>query len=69
MCPNETIVLVSDVPMLAPITIGIAPSKLIVPAETRATTIVVVVELDCITAVAKRPINKLTNGFDVADKI
>ena len=59
-------VLVTVVPILAPITIGIALSRLMVPAATIATVKEVVVELLCMIAVVRIPIKKPTNGFEVA---
>ena len=67
--PSDTIVLVTVVPIFAPITIGIALSKEIVPAATMATTREVTVELLWIIAVVNIPIKKPTKGFDVASII
>lgn len=57
------------VPMLAPITIGIALVKSIDPLATMATIIDVVVELLCKIAVANNPINKLIKGLEVTESI
>jgi hypothetical protein len=59
-------VLVIVVPMLAPIMIGTAPCTVIEPEATNATSIDVVVELLCNTAVTRRPMNSPLNGFIVA---
>jgi len=69
ICPKDTMMLVMEVPMFAPITIGIALSKDSTPEATRPTTIDVVVDDDWIIAVAKTPITRPTTGFDVAWKI
>lgn len=62
----ETIVLVRVVPILAPMTTGIAFSNVIVPAATAATAIEVVVELLCRMAVPRRPMNSPIAGFPKA---
>lgn len=67
--PNDTIVLVRVVPILAPIIIGIALEKLKAPEATTATIMEVLVELLWIMAVINNPMNKLTKGFEVAIKI
>ena len=69
MNASETIVLVIVVPMLAPITIGMALSTVIEPAATKAITSEVVVELLWNRAVMRIPINNPLNGFDVANSI
>jgi len=60
-----TSVFVTVVPMLAPMTIGMALRTLNAPEATNATTIEVVVEELCIMLVAKRPTNRPINGLDV----
>lgn len=55
--------------MLAPIIIGTASERLSDPAATRATIILVLVELLCIIAVTSKPINKPIKGLDVATRI
>ena len=62
ICPIETIVFVTVVPILAPIIMGIAPFKVTAPPETIPTIIDVVVEELWNKVVAKIPINKATNG-------
>ena len=57
------------VPMLAPITIGIAFVRDKEPEATTATMSVVVVELLCKIAVASNPMKSPTNGFDVTSKM
>ena len=47
MCPSDTMVFVTDVPIFAPMTMGIAFSIGSVPAPTRATVIEVVEDEDC----------------------
>ena len=60
---SDTKLLVIVVPILAPITIGMAVDRSIEPDATIATAIDVVVELLCIMAVIINPINKLIKGF------
>ena len=69
MWARETIRLVMVVPILAPITMGMAFSKLRIPEPTRPTIIEVVVEEDWIMAVARIPIIRPTRGLDVAPKM
>ena len=63
MCPMDTIVLVIEVPMFAPMMMGTAIETLSVPLATKPTTIAVVVELDCTMLVARIPIRSAENGF------
>ena len=66
MCPKETIVDVTDVPIFAPIIIGTAlriSGKN--PVATSPTTMEVVKLLDCVMAVPKIPMNKAINGWVV----
>ena len=65
----ETIVLVMVVPMLAPMTMGMAPSMEIAPPATMPTISEVVVELLCTSDVARTPINSPTSGKEVAVRI
>jgi hypothetical protein len=67
--PRDTNVLVSVVPIFAPITTGIALGKLKKPEDTTATIIVVTVELLCIRAVLNKPMNKPIKGLEVAKSI
>jgi len=66
---RETILLVSVVPILAPIIIGIALCISMEPEATKATIIEVVVELLWISAVISKPIKRLINGFVVTSSI
>lgn len=59
----------SVVPIFAPMTIGMACSKVIEPEATAATAILVEDELLWIMAVISNPINSPTNGLEVASKI
>ena len=61
----ETRVLVTEVPMLAPMMIGIAPSMVSAPAATSPTVIEVVVDELCTRLVARMPTRSPTNGFAV----
>ena len=63
--PMATIRLVTHVPILEPITSGIAVSILSTPDATMATMLEVTVEELWIIAVAKRPINIAGNGLAV----
>ena len=56
--------LVTEVPMLAPMTTGIAVSMDMVPLPTMATTNEVVVEEDWTRVVANTPTNRPTRGFE-----
>ncbi len=68
MCASDTIVAVTVVPMLAPITIGMAfaNGRGFSGAATNATTIEVVTDELCTTVVATKPTRKPMNGFKVA---
>ena len=57
--------LVTEVPMLAPMTIGIALANGIMPDATRRTISEVVVDDDCTIEVASIPIIKARTGFSV----
>jgi len=61
-----TNILVIVVPILAPITIGMALLKVIEPVATAVTTIAVVVELLWIIAVMISPANSPMKGLDAA---
>ena len=63
----ETIVLVTVVPIFAPIIIGTAPDSVTVPDPTIATINDEVVEELWNKVVAKIPIKSATNGFPVVD--
>jgi hypothetical protein len=65
ICPRETRVFVTVVPILAPITIGIALDTFMTPEPTIPTTMEVVVEELWTRLVAKIPINKPTKGLEV----
>ena len=67
MCPIETNVLVTVVPIFAPIIIGTAPDNVTVPDPTIATINEEVVEELWNNVVAKIPIKRATNGFPVVD--
>ena len=67
-CPKETKVLVTVVPIFAPITIGIAYSKLRTPLPTKPTIVAVVTEEDCTKTVHKIPTNKPAKGLDTDSK-
>ena len=69
MYPIDTMVLVRVVPILAPITMGIALERLMVPDATAATAKVVVVLLLCKSAVASKPMNKPMYGLEVAEMV
>lgn len=69
MKPNETIVLVMVVPILAPMIMGMALSMVMDPEATNATTKLVAVELLCIMAVISRPIKSAVNGLEVANSM
>jgi len=60
---RATILLVSVVPIFAPMIIGMACAKSIDPDATIATIMEVVVELLCIMAVVTIPMNKLIKGL------
>ena len=62
---SETRILVTDVPILAPITMGMALVIFITPLPTIPTTIDVVEEELCIIEVAKIPIKRPTKGLEV----
>ena len=62
--PRLTSVLVTEVPMLAPMTIGMAVSIGMVPPPTSATTREVVVDEDCTRVVARTPTKRPTSGSD-----
>jgi hypothetical protein len=64
MCPKETSVFVTVVPMFAPIIIGIAVPKSRVPLAIRATTMEVVALLLWIKEVASMPANNPAMGLD-----
>ena len=66
ICPIETIVFVTVVPMFAPMIIGIAPVKVMAPPETIPTMRDVVVEELWNKVVAKIPINSEIKGSPVA---
>ena len=70
MWASETRVAVTVVPMLAPITMGIALARGsgFSGAATRATTMEVVTEELCMTVVASRPTMRPINGLEVAAK-
>ncbi len=53
----------TEVPMLAPMTTGIAVATGIIPLPTIATTIEVVVDDDCASVVARIPTNRPTSGL------
>jgi hypothetical protein len=65
MWPRATSVHVTVVPILAPITIGIALLMERTPDATKATTMDVVVPELCIMLVARIPMNKPTKGLEV----
>ena len=62
ICPSATIVLVTLVPILAPMIMGTAPFNDNVSEATSVTMMAVVVELLCISAVANKPIKSATRG-------
>jgi len=66
MLPKETKIPVTEVPILAPIIMGIAEVKVSVPAPTKAMIMEVVDEDDWIIAVAKSPIINPIMGSLVA---
>merc|ERR1712142_952812 len=61
---SDTAVLVTDVPMLAPMTMGIPLCTLITPAAVIATTMEIVVEELCMMTVKRMPIIKPVIGFE-----
>ena len=61
--PNETRVLVTDVPMFAPMIIGMAIEKGSLPLATIATIKEVVTELLCARVVAKIPVTRPKKGL------
>ena len=61
----ETMVLVTDVPMLAPMTMGMALATFKAPPATRPTTMAVVEEEDWMIEVERIPINSPTSGLVV----
>mmetsp|Transcript_89084 Transcript_89084/g.252574 ORF Transcript_89084/g.252574 Transcript_89084/m.252574 type:complete len:237 (+) Transcript_89084:879-1589(+) len=63
ICPMETMVLVTEVPMFAPMMTGTASWELSCPAATRPTTMEVLVEEDCTSTVPRMPIMSPTTGF------
>ena len=71
ICPIETKIFVTEVPILAPIIIGMAASNesigvpFPVPTATNPTIIEVVVDEDCTIAVVRTPIMRAITGFDV----
>lgn len=65
ICPKDTSVLVMVVPIFAPITIGMAVSRVSAPPATNPTTKEVVVDELWIKLVATIPIIKPEKGFDV----
>ena len=69
ICPKDTIELVTEVPILAPIIKKTADSTLSVVLATIITTMLVVAELLCTTAVASIPINKQIKGLEVLEII
>ena len=66
---SDTILLVSVVPILAPIMMGIALCRSNDPEATNATIMEVVVELLWISAVTSRPIKRLIKGLAVTSSI
>ena len=73
MCPRLTSVLVTDVPILAPMMIGMAVATGIAPLPTNATTSDVVVDDDCTRLVTNTPTKSPIRGSDalwdeIADK-
>ena len=67
MCPNDTSVLVTDVPIFAPMTIGIADRKGTTPAATIPTKIEVVKDELWTKLVVRMPTNNPMNGFAVVE--
>ena len=67
MCPIDTIVFVTVVPIFAPIIMGTAPVNVRVPPPTIATINDVVVDELWNKVVANIPINKATSGLLVVD--
>ena len=65
MWPTETSVFVTLVPMLAPMTIGIAPLTSSAPPATRPTAIEVVVDELWTRLVARMPMKRPTKGLEV----
>jgi len=65
MCPSDTRVLVTVVPILAPMMMGIAFLSVRKPEATRPTVMDVVVEELWIMLVTRIPIRRLANGLDV----
>ena len=66
ICPAAMIVLVTLVPTFAPMMIGIARATSRPPAATRPTVIDVIDDELCMKLVARVPMKRPTNGFDVA---
>jgi len=67
MCPSDTSVFVTVVPMLAPITIGTASSTPITPDATRPTMIDVDADDDCTSTVPRMPMHSAAIGFVAAE--
>jgi hypothetical protein len=65
MLARETRVLVTEVPILAPMMIGMAVGTVRAPPPTRPTTMDVVVEELWMTDVVKMPMNRPTKGLEV----
>ena len=63
MCKKATSPEVRLVPMLEPITMGIASFTVMLPEATKATTNEVTVEEDCMTAVPRVPMRSPTAGL------
>ena len=66
--PRETKVLVRVVPMLAPMIMGTAASRLTAPEATRPTMIDVLALEDCTITVAKIPTNRPARGLETVEK-
>ncbi len=66
--PSDTSVLVTVVPMLAPITIGTAASTVRAPDATRPTMIDVVADDDCTRMVATIPTHRAASGLETREK-
>mmetsp|Transcript_29292 Transcript_29292/g.66409 ORF Transcript_29292/g.66409 Transcript_29292/m.66409 type:complete len:243 (-) Transcript_29292:14-742(-) len=67
--PMETMVLVTEVPMLAPMMTGMAAFTVMVSAPTRPTTIDVLVDDDWTMTVARIPVMRPARGFSTAVNI
>ena len=65
ICGRETRRFVTDVPMLAPMMMGMALTTFKAPPATRPTTMDVVEEEDWMMDVDRIPMNKPTSGFVV----